>query len=202
MDLIAWVILTGFETTNSVQTLLLPSANTTPARFFRVSRIELDYASGFILRGTNFTIIDFPGEGITETLLTGINDTPLITGTAFGEAGPFAFTLQETNFALVALPGASRSFAYDVNNRGVVVGKYRQGAGDTFGFSKRGTNAHIALQVPDADRTIAYGINNNDGIVGAYRRTNDTAFRGFIYEAGIYTLIDVPNSTWTVPSDL
>jgi surface-anchored protein len=163
---------------------------------------ELDYASGFILRGTNFTIVDFPAEGVTETLLTGINDTGLITGTAFGEAGPFAFTLQETNFALVALPGASRSFAYDVNNRGVVVGQYRQGAGDTFGFWKRGTNAHVALQIPGADRTIAYGINNNDVIVGAYRRTNETTFHGFIYEAGIYTLLDVPNSTWTVPSDL
>ncbi|MBL9127608.1 MAG: hypothetical protein JNL97_08175, partial [Verrucomicrobiales bacterium] len=163
---------------------------------------ELDYASGFILRGTNFTVVDFPAEGITETLLTGINDTGLITGTAFGEAGPFAFTLQESKFALVALPGASRSFAYDVNNRGVVVGQYRQGAGDTFGFWKRGTNAHVALQVPGADSTIAYGINNNDAIVGAYRRTNETTFHGFVYEAGIYTLFDVPNSTWTVPSDL
>lgn len=163
---------------------------------------ELDYVSGFILRGTNFTIVDFPAEGVTETLLTGINDTGLITGTAFGDAGPFAFTLQETNFALIALPGASRSFAYDVNNRGVVVGQYRQGAGDTFGYWKRTTNAHVALQIPGADRTIAYGINNNDVIVGAYRRTNETTFHGFIYEAGIYTLFDVTNSTWTVPSDL
>ena len=163
---------------------------------------ELDFTSGFILKGTNFTVVDFPAEGVTETLLTGINDTGLITGTAFGDAGPFAFTLQDTNFALITIPGASRSFAYDVNNRGVVVGQYRQGVGGTFGFWKRGGNAHIALQVPGASRTIAYGINNNDAIVGAYSRPNETTFHGFIYEAGIYTLFDVPNSTWTVPSDL
>ncbi|MBL9127607.1 MAG: hypothetical protein JNL97_08170 [Verrucomicrobiales bacterium] len=37
-DLVAWVTLTRFDTTNSVQSLLLPATNTAPARFFRVSR--------------------------------------------------------------------------------------------------------------------------------------------------------------------
>ena len=199
--------LRGFTATGTnVVSLPMPPGSTDlqPWGFDSAGTIvgELDFTSGFILRGTNFTVVDFPAEGVTETLLTGINDAGLITGTAFGDAGPFGFTLQNTNFALLAIPGASRSFAYDVNNRGVVVGQYRQGAGDTFGFWKRGTNTHIALRIPGADRTIAYGINNNDVIVGAYRRTNETSFHGFIYEAGVYTLFDVPNSTWTVPSDL
>ncbi len=38
-DLITWRILTPFDTTNSVQTLLLPAAASAPARFFRVSRL-------------------------------------------------------------------------------------------------------------------------------------------------------------------
>ncbi len=194
-----------FDGTN-VSPLPLPPGSTDlqPWSFNAAGTIvgELDYTSGFILDGTNFTWVDFPAEGITETLLTGINDAGLIAGTAFGDTGPFAFTLSGTNFALIPIPGATRSFAYDVNNRGVIVGQYRQGAGNTYGFWKRGTNAHVALEVPGADRTIAYGINNNDVIVGAYRRTNETTFHGFIYESGYYTLFDYPNSTWTVPADL
>ncbi len=194
-----------FDGTN-VHPLPLPPGSTDlqPWSFNAAGTIvgELDYTSGFILNGTNFTAVDFPAEGVTETLLTGINDAGLTTGTAFGDTGPFAFTLTGTNFALLPIPGATRSFAYDVNNRGVIVGQYRQGAGNTYGFWKRGTNAHVALEVPGADRTIAYGINNNDVIVGAYRRTNETTFHGFIYESGYYTLFDYPNSTWTVPADL
>ncbi len=38
-NLNSWVVLTRFNTTNSVQTLLLPPATITPARFFRVSRL-------------------------------------------------------------------------------------------------------------------------------------------------------------------
>ena len=199
--------LRGFVSKGSDVTLLPVPSGTTDLQTWGANLQgtivgELDYTSGFILKGTEFTRVDYPAEGVTETLLTGINDSGLMTGTAFGDAGPFAFTLQDTNFTLIEIPGASRSFAYDVNNRNVVVGQYRQGAGDTFGFWKRGTNAHVALQVPGADRTIAYGVNNDDVIVGAYRLPNETNFRGFIYEAGIYTLLDFPGATWTVPSDL
>ena len=194
-----------FDGTN-VNQLPLPDGSTDmqPWSFNAAGTIvgELDYTSGFILSGTNFTLVDFPAEGITETLLTGINDAGLMTGTAFGDTGPFAFTLTGTNYTRIQIPGATRSFAYDVNNRGIVVGQYRQGAGNTYAFWKRGTNAHVALEVPGADRTIAYGINNNEVIVGAYRRTNETTFHGFIYESGYYTLFDYPNSTWTVPADL
>lgn len=199
--------LRGFVSKGSEVTLLPVPSGTTDLQTWGANLQgtivgELDYTSGFILKGTEFTRVDYPAEGVTETFLTGINDSDLITGTAFGDAGPFAFTLQDTNFTRIEIPGASRSFAYDVNNRNVVVGQYRQGAGDTFGFWKRGTNAHVALQVPGADRTIAYGVNNDDVIVGAYRLPNETNFRGFIYEAGVYTLLDFPGATWTVPSDL
>ena len=53
------------------------------------------------------------------------------------------------------------------------------------------------INVPDApDSTFAYGINPSGQIVGVY--VDSTGERGFLYDRGVFTLIDVPGAAATL----
>jgi probable HAF family extracellular repeat protein len=90
--------------------------------------------------------------------------------------------------------GTGSSYAYDINDAGLVVGRYSDHAG-MHGFLYNPTGGtYTTLDDPLADNdTQAYGINSAGLVVGIYFRDSDTP-HGFLYNpnGGTYTTLDDP----------
>jgi hypothetical protein len=95
----------------------------------------------------------------------------------------------------IAVPGASQTLVYSINNAGQIVGSYYAADYATHGFSyDPATGAYSTIDVADeaSSRTEAMGINDLGQIVGSYYTA--TGEHGFLRDAdGRYTTIDAPN---------
>lgn len=85
------------------------------------------------------------------------------------------------------MPGASRTFAYGINNTGQIVG-----SADDDGFLDSGGD-FTQIDVPGMPISYSYGINDSGQIVGGYY--NISSNHGFFYEAGNFTTIDAAEYT-------
>jgi uncharacterized membrane protein len=85
--------------------------------------------AAFLLDGGRYTTIDAPRAGV-ELFPTGIDDRGQIVG--FGASDPAMTTLHgfllakgvEGDFSPIDFPGAPRTVAFDINDRGQIVGAY------------------------------------------------------------------------------
>ena len=106
------------------------------------------------------------------------------------------------------LPGQGQMVAFDINNHNEIVGyvdHYGSGSRKPTGFL-RDADGITLLDVPGSgpiNGSRALGINDAGQIVGRFT-TEDGAFetRGYLYEDGVYTTIDVPESRSTVANDI
>jgi probable HAF family extracellular repeat protein len=152
---------------------------------------------GFILQGTVFTTIDFPGTQLGETAPFGINSRGDIVGYYILDetTRPFevhGFLRERDHFTTidVPFPGVYNTFANGINDRGEIVGEYQQLNGGTHGFLKRGSDFQIIdVPFPGAVATIARGINNKGEIVGLYIDSSTTQ-HAFLLSKGVFTRID------------
>jgi hypothetical protein len=84
--------------------------------------------SGFLLRGGNFTSIDFPGAVLTW--ITGINPRGEIVGFYDTEGGNHhGFVRSKEAFESIDIPGALYTFANGINPQGDIVGFYADSGG-------------------------------------------------------------------------
>ena len=91
------------------------------------------------------------------------------------------------NFSQVKIPGARASWAYGVNNSGVIVGQYFDDNSVGHGFAlDRGR--WTTIDEPDGNYTVCWGINSSGAIVGEYTATSGSN-HGFLYDNGKYTEI-------------
>ena len=85
-----------------------------------------------------------------------------------------------------------------INKRGQIVGVYYETGRGLQGLSFLYENGVFSkLAVPKADITVAHGINDHGQIVGRYccRATGNsgvTPYGAFLYEQGVFTMIEVP----------
>lgn len=103
-------------------------------------------------------------------------------------------------FNAIDYPGASDTFATDINASGRICGVF---------FDSSGVNGFILSQgnlspirVPGSAFTAALGINRNGDVVGMYSPTNPDPsggkdIHGFLLRDGAFTSIDVPGAAWT-----
>jgi hypothetical protein len=105
------------------------------------------------------------------------------------------------------VPGSAATIHFRVNNRGDIVGAFGLAPGTIdnpaplSSFSMRGREL-TAIDVPGADTTIALGISDHGQVVGVYTEpgtprnpvTGEFPARGFLWQRGVFTLIDVPRS--------
>jgi len=92
-------------------------------------------------------------------------------------------TARAFTFTSIDVPGATSTDAFDVNQRGQIVGHYLDTSGADHGFMLyRGI--FTTIDVPSAIGTVVDGINAEGQIVGGYFDTNGTT-------------IDVPGATET-----
>jgi probable HAF family extracellular repeat protein len=97
---------------------------------------------------------------------------------------------QHGRFTRLDFPGAGSSQAFGINDRGQVVGEYKDGAGKFHGYVwDRGR--FVTIDVPGATATSAFDINNRGQIL--FRYSDDRSlFRGAVLSKGLFTRIDVP----------
>jgi probable HAF family extracellular repeat protein len=94
-------------------------------------------------------------------------------------------------FALVDVPGAISVEANGINNKGTIVGSYRDAAG-IHGFVREPDGTSRAINIPDAIFTSATGINDDGQIVGIYQEGSG-ATHAFAY-TGAPRTFDVPGA--------
>lgn len=97
------------------------------------------------------------------------------------------------------VPGASRTFALDINEQGQIVGRYTS-AGQNHGFRRDADGTLTTVDYPGSIFSVASGINDSGTIVGWYSLPADPTIRhGFVLRDGVFTSFDPPGSTFTNP---
>ncbi len=154
---------------------------------------------GWAQQQYKITTINFPGA--TSTNITGLNDRGQFTGAFFGANSiPHAMRFDGRSLAQFNpdnVFGDRRSFALATNNRGDVVGAFRDAANHSHGFvfSK---GVFTQIDFPGATLTQTFGINDQRVMIGIYRIAGP-ALHAFMLRDGVFTQIDVAGSVNTVP---
>ncbi len=91
----------------------------------------------------------------------------------------------------VDFPGGYFTVVNGINNKGMAVGTYLDGASQQHGFIFDGTT-YSALNYPGALQTFPQKISDSGVIVGSYNTASTT--HGFSYKKGKWTQIDFPGS--------
>jgi len=94
-------------------------------------------------------------------------------------------------FTTIDVPGASLTYAYDINNVGQIVGFYDDDSGD-HGFLRDAAGRVTTIDGPGAISTEATGINDAGHVVGLFYGT-DLVNHAFLRDtAGVLTALTIP----------
>jgi probable HAF family extracellular repeat protein len=141
-----------------------------------------------------YTTIQVPGSLLTTA--NGISNRGEIVGNYVdAHSSNFGFVLSNGTYTTISYPGATRgTFAYGINDNGVVVGSYDNGV-ITGGFSYA-NGKYVSIQYQSYG-TVCEGVNDAGQVVGYY--TSNNIEHGFLWQNGTFHAIDVPSATQTVP---
>jgi uncharacterized membrane protein len=146
-------------------------------------------ALGFI-RGTGGRFVMFP-------LLNphGMNAANHFTGWYLSQGGLVGFLYRVTEFLTLRFPRSILTEAVGLNDHDEVVGDYRdqQGVFHAFHRSATGTYTTTDGPFPSWSGYGATGINNAGVTVGGF------AEHGYLDEHGVFTQLDVPGASFTLP---
>ena len=155
---------------------------------------------GFVGSASGYTGFSVPGS--FRTLATGINDAGVIVGHYVKTQGDFAtgYVLSSGAYKNIVVPGAFSTAPAAINDSGEIVGA--AGIAGQQGFSgfilKDGVYSTFQANFfGEKESTAFVGINNLGQILG---RTDDGF--GFIFDDGVFSLINVPNSMVTAPTGI
>ena len=143
---------------------------------------------GFLVsRKGEVTTIDLPARGGS---VQGINHLGEVTGWYSTDAFPFLhgfFRDKKGVFTTLDVPGSDLTEAVGLNDRGQVVGDYRDASTGVFhGFAwDAGVFSTIDVPFPGATSTAAQGINRFGDIVGFYDDANGR--HGFLFKDGEFS---------------
>jgi hypothetical protein len=78
------------------------------------------------------------------------------------------FRLDRGVFTTIDVPGAASTQAFDIDNRGQIVGEYRDAVGIFHGFLRDPGGTFTTVDVPGATGTSITGINDRGQMIGLY----------------------------------
>ena len=132
-------------------------------------RASDDTFHGYLLVHPFF--FNFDVSGAMDTIPLGINNDGSFVGTALfsdGTQPAFVSGLSAT-VDLFSVPGATATFAYQINATNQVMGYYVDANGTTHGFTRDSAgNLNFPIDVPGATGTILFGNNDENWGVGRY----------------------------------
>ncbi len=154
-----------------------------------------------------YVTIDHAGA-TTQTSINGINDMNQFVG-IYDDSNlnvhGFLGQVGSDQYTPIDYPGAVQTYAFRINNHGVIVGTYFDTSGFQHGFvrlpaaSPGMPEQYIPIDVPDAAQTVGvrfelgnglgtsvYGLNDRGDIVGQYADKNGVG-HGFRYLGGHFT---------------
>ena len=136
-----------------------------------------------------------------DTIPSGINDRRQIVGYYAFFAGAdqrrHGFSLIDSVFRTIDVPGALHTWARGINNQGTIVGSYQDVVtGRLSGFRLDG-EVFTPIDVGGAVATEVMGINDRGDVVGVYN-----ASRGFMMRGAVITLIDYPDAAFTIATGI
>lgn len=150
-------------------------------------------ARGYLYEGGDFKSVDVSSQG---GIIRGINSRDEASGFFSDDRGlhGFLFDLHQNNRIDIDVPSADLTEAAGLNDRGEVVGDYRDAETGAFhGFLRSAAGFFHQLDFPGATGMGPTGINNLGQIVGTYDLNNDPVGNrhAFLYENGQFRTIDI-----------
>jgi len=153
--------------------------------------------------GTWAMLPDISGMPINEGF--GINDFGVAIGAAGGgdfdnisNLAAWIWNPSTQSYSFFAAPGATQySTSLDaINDRGQIVGSFRDSSGVYHGFLKQG-ETYTAIDVPGATDTFPLGINNSGTVVGQFANLSGMPEGFFRTSDGVFTVVDFPGALGT-----
>src|SRR3990172_8026817 len=111
-----------------------------------------------------------------------------VTAVAIAVAGIAGYArARDYRYTTIDYPGATYTYAEEINDFGQIVGSYTGGDGVWHGFTLSG-GVYTSFDHPDAtgDGTAVYGVNSVGQIVGCYKHADGT-WRGFLRDGVNYS---------------
>ena len=165
-----------------------------------------DELDGFVFNKGDFTDVAFPGVTTDDRgALSDVNDLGQAVGAFSDETGITHSFIRDKHGNFTMLPdvtGAVLTEAASINNRGDIVGFYRDANFVPHGFILQ-NGVYTSYDYAGSTRTLLTRINDRGEIVGI-RLDPDGHRRGFVLQNGALTVttIDVPGSANTRPSGI
>jgi hypothetical protein len=141
----------------------------------------------------------FDLTGALDTIPLGINNLGNICGTAvFSNGTQPAFISVQQVVTTFSVPGATATFAYQVNDSGQIVGYYIDSNGMSHGYTRdsAGTLTY-PIDVSGAAETLLLGNNASNWVVGRYTDTSDVTHGLFYVTPDNILTYDYPGATYT-----
>ena len=125
-------------------------------------------------------------------------DPGAVAGPATARRATVERSLEPADLTIFDVPGASRTFALDINAKGEIVGRYLS-AGQNHGFLRDANGNLTTIDYPGSSFSVASSINDSGAIIGWYSVPGDPIRHGFVLRDGAFTSFDPPGSTFTNP---
>jgi hypothetical protein len=134
----------------------------------------------------------------TGVLLAACSDRPVSTAPAKSASATASRSqLDVASFISLVVPGSTFTLPLDINEHGVIVGRYAVG-NRTHGFTRDETGTYTTIDFPGSSFTVLGAITNSGAISGWYALpAAPTARHGFVLKDGVFTTIDPPGSNFT-----
>jgi uncharacterized membrane protein len=143
--------------------------------------------------------LPFDLTGALDTIPLGINNLGDIVGTAiFSDGTQPGFISVDQVVTTFAVPDATATFAYQVNDSGQIIGYYIDSNGMTHGYTRDSTDAlTYPIDVPGATGTLLLGNNASNWAVGRYTDTSGVTHGLFYVTPDDIVTYDYPGATYT-----
>jgi hypothetical protein len=144
-----------------------------------------------------FDPFDVPGA--VSTIPLGLNNFNDFCGTTiFGNGTPLAFISVEQRVTTFSVPGATATYAYQVNDSDQIIGYYTDSNGMSHGYTRDSAgNLTYPIDVPGATETFLLGNNASNWAVGRYTDASDVSHGLFYVTPNNILTYDYPGATYT-----